>query len=131
MNTLTKISQPNIAKPRTIKQNKSLWKWFGDLAEVLNEAGLDQRVVLKPSIQIEWNKQAIHDHLWCPVQEAYIKEHSTTKLTTKDLNKIYEFLSRHLGEKFGVICDFPSVESNFLNETYGKIKPPSKVKRLD
>jgi hypothetical protein len=105
---------------RTPKQNKALWVYFENIAETLNEAGLDQRVVLKPSIQISWTKQAIHDYLWCPVQEAYIKEHSTTKLSTKDIDKIYDFLNRHLSEKFGVLVDFPSLEKSFLEQTYGR-----------
>ena len=50
-------------KQRTIKQNKSLHLWFRLLADTLNEAGLDMRTVLKPSISIEWNDKTIKKYI--------------------------------------------------------------------
>ena len=43
-------------KQRTLQQNKALHKYFEILADTLNEAGLDARVVLKPEIEIPWTK---------------------------------------------------------------------------
>lgn len=100
----------NNIKQRTQRQNKALHTYFQLLADTLNEAGLDMKIVLKPNIAISWNKQTVKDYLWRPIQEAYIKEHSTTKLSTKDITEIYEFITRHLGEKFGVFVEFPSAE---------------------
>lgn len=110
---------------RTAQQNKALHKYFEMLAETLNDAGLDMKVVLKPSIAIDWTKDSVKDYLWRPIQEAYIKEHSTTQLTTKDLNQIWAFLDRHLKEKFGQFAElpeFPSTEYNFLEDetNFGK-----------
>lgn len=105
-------------KQRTQQQNKALHKYFECLAETLNDAGLDMKVVLKPSVAISWTKDTVKDYLWRPIQEAYIQEHSTTKLTTKDINKMYDFLTRHLGEKFGVFVEFPSSDILNFNETY-------------
>jgi hypothetical protein len=101
----------------TRKQQKTLWVYFQLLAETFNESGLDMKVVLKPSIDIQWTKQSVHDYLWCPIQEAYIKEHSTTKLGRKDIDKIYDFLHKHLSEKFGAITEFPEFPSieNLIN----------------
>ena len=106
MNT-TKDNKKDI---RTAAQNRALHLWFQKVADELNAAGLDMRIVLKEDIQIDWTKKNIKEYLWRPIQEAYIKEHSTTKLTTKDIDKIYDFLSRHLGEKFGLFVAFPSLE---------------------
>jgi len=92
---------------RTEKQNRALHKFFTQLAEVLNDAGLDQRTVLKPNIQIPWSPESIKENLWRPVQEVYLGKRSTTELDTKDINAIYDIINRHLGERFGVFVDFP------------------------
>lgn len=108
------IDRENDKTQRTIQQNKSLWKFYELLATELNEAGLDQRKVLKESIQIPWSKQSIHDFLWIPIQEAVLKTDSTTDLSTKDIDEVYNTLNRHLGEKFSVHVPFPS-ESEIRN----------------
>jgi len=96
---------------RTTQQNKSLWLWFTLLAEKLNDAGLDMRVLLKEGIDIPWNKQTIHDFIWKPVQKALLQKDSTTKLLKKEeIDKVFDTLTRHLGTKFGVYQEFPSIE---------------------
>ena len=97
-------------KQRTLKQNNALHLMFEMLAEQLNEAGLDMRKTLKPSIDISWSKESVKDYLWRPVQEALVGKKSTTELTTKDIDKVFGTLNRHLGEKFGIELEFPSVE---------------------
>lgn len=107
---------------RTNEQNRALWLFFGLLAKELNDAGLDMRLVLKPSVQIPWTKDSVHDHLWVPIQQAM-----TSKSSTKDLDKISEIdeihttLTRHLAERFGLeIIPFPSDLSKIDN--YGVIE---------
>ena len=39
----------------------------------------------------------------------YGKE-STTELTTSEVSKVYEQIAKLIGEKFGVIIEFPSKE---------------------
>ena len=96
---------------RTTQQNKSLWLWFTLLAEKLNDSGLDMRVLLKEGIDIPWNKQTIHDFIWKPVQKALLQKDSTTKLLKKEeIDKVFDTLTRHLGTKFGVYQEFPSIE---------------------
>lgn len=92
---------------RTSQQNKAMHTFFTLVAEALNEAGLDMKAVLKPGVDIPWSSQTVKDYLWRPVQEIYMGKHSTTELTTKDVNKIWEVLNRHLGEK-GIHVAFPS-----------------------
>lgn len=93
---------------RTGQQNRALWLWFGRLAEALNGAGLDQRVVLESSVQIPWDKDAIHDRLWVPIQNALVKTDSTMELDKQQVSEVFEVLNRHLGERFGVYVSFPS-----------------------
>ena len=96
---------------RTSQQNRALHKWFEMLAEAFNDAGKDIREVMKPEIEIPWTAENIKNLLWRPVQEIYLQKKSTTELTTADIDKIYDILNRHIGEKFGIHVPFPSVDT--------------------
>jgi hypothetical protein len=107
---------------RTDQQNRALHLFFKLLADTLNDAGLDQRKVLKPGIEIPWTGETIKEQLWRPIQELYLKKRSTTELDTKDINNVYEVLNRHLAEKFGIHEPFPSLdELIYQEEQKGKL----------
>ena len=97
-------------KKRTTSQNNALHKYFELIADELNDAGLDMRVVLKPEVEIPWSKQTVKDYLWRPIQILQLKKTSTAILTIRDLDKVFETFNRHIG-KFGVCVPFPSIES--------------------
>lgn len=97
---------------RTLSQNAAMHKYFRDLAFALNDAGLDMRKTLKPSIDIPWTEDSVKRHLWRPIQQAMTDSHSTTKLDTKQVGEIYEVLTRHLASKFGISVPFPTREDN-------------------
>ncbi len=102
-------------KPRTTKQNASLHEYFGLLAEKFNDGGLDQKKVLakiKEGVDIPWSKESIKQSLWHPMQQAIIGEQSTTKLTTAQVNQVYEILNKWTAQTFGVSVEFPSNENN-------------------
>ena len=89
-----------IEKQRTYSQNRSLWLFMTMLADTLNDAGKDMRVVLKPTYSIPWTKDSVHDHLWLPVQKAMCGTESTQILhKTMQIDKIHEVIMRELGEK--------------------------------
>lgn len=101
---------------RTNQQNKALHKLFQLLASNLNEAGLDQRKVLKETIDIPWTEVAIKEQIWRPIQKAQLGKHSTTELTTKEIDQVFDTINKHLGEKFGIHVPFPSIEEILLME---------------
>ena len=109
-------------KQRTLQQNRAMHLYFTKLSEALNEAGLDMREVLKPSIDIPWTPKNAKDYLWKPIEGALLHKHSTTQLTTKEIDKVYDILNRHTSEKFGISILFPSIEevifSKPQNATY-------------
>ena len=109
-------------RQRTKLQNRALHKFFALLAEELNDAGYDMKKTLKPEIDIPWSKDTIKEYLWRPIQEAQLRKCSTTQLNTKEIDKIYNTLNRHIGERFGIHVPFPSI--NYLLEelTPGVIK---------
>lgn len=101
-------------KQRTVKQNRALHKYFGLLADQLNEHGLDMREVLKPGVEIPWSSITVKEYLWRPVQELQLKKESTTELTTKEIDKVFDTINRHIGEKFGIHIPFPSIEEEMF-----------------
>lgn len=96
---------------RTTKQNRALHLYFSQLAEALNDAGFDMRETIRQEIDIPWNAVTIKEYLWRPVMKKYTKEKSTKKLTTADIDKIFDIINRMIGERTGVYVPFPSIET--------------------
>lgn len=115
---------------RTELQNKALHLYFKLIAEALNTAGLDMRKVLKPEVDIPWSTETVKEYLWRPIQKLQLGKVSTTKLTTKDINLVYDTLNRHLGEKFGIQEDFPSIQT-IMYKKYGYAPSKPKIKATD
>lgn len=103
-------------KQRTLQQNKALHKLFEQTAKMLNENGLDMRAVINPEIDILWSAYTVKEHLWRPVQMAYLGKKSTTKLSTADLDKIYDIINKALAERTGLsLPPFPSIDEQLNN----------------
>lgn len=96
-------------KQRTIQQNRALHLYFQILADTLNDAGLDMKKILKPEIDIPWNKDTVKNFLWRPIQKAQINKKSTTELTTREIDLVFNTLNRHLSQ-FGIHESFPSFQ---------------------
>ena len=87
---------------RTDQQRKALELWCKLLAADLNKAGLDQRKVLKPGVEIPWGQESVKDQLFRPIFTAMTGKESTADAETSEYNQVYEVLSRHLSSKLGV-----------------------------
>lgn len=92
------------AGQRTLTQNAALHLFLGQLCDVLNDAGLDMRAVLKQDVEMPWTVENAKDYLWRPIQQALTGKQSTTEITTVEPTAIHETLARHLGQKLGVVC---------------------------
>lgn len=103
-------------KQRTLKQNRALHLLFIFLADELNGAGYDMRKTLKPGVDIPWNGGTVKEYLWRPIQKAQLQKESTTELTTKEIDEVFDTINRHLGERFGLHVDFPSIESIMMQQ---------------
>jgi len=96
---------------RSTAQNNALHLFLNRLAKELNEAGLDQRKVLKPTFAMDWTLIAAKEHLWKPIQKAMFNTDSTTELPKQEqIDSIHRTLMRELGEKFKLpYIPFPSL----------------------
>lgn len=113
--SLPAISTLSMEEKRTLKQNNALHLYFDLVAKELNDAGLDVRRTLKPSVDIWWSGEMVKELMWKPIQKLYLKKKSTKELNkVKDIDEIYEIMNRHLSEKFGSMgvnhIGFPSLE---------------------
>jgi hypothetical protein len=100
---------------RTNSQNRALHLFFSHLADELNNSGFDMKKVLKPTVDIPWSGRTIKEYLWRPIMKAQLNKDSTTELTTKEIDEVFDTITRHLGEKFGVYVEFPSIETIFIS----------------
>jgi hypothetical protein len=94
---------------RTSKQNRALHLWIRKLVLELDNAGLDMKAVLKPTVDIPWTDALAKQYLWKPVQMAMLGKESTKELETDEVSKVYETLNRHMANKFGVSIPFPEI----------------------
>ena len=98
-------------KIRTTRQNSALHLMFTQLADELTKAGLDMKKTLKPEIDIRWTPENIKEYMWRPIQVALLNKKSTTELTTREIDQVFDIICKHLGEKFGITIEFPSIET--------------------
>jgi hypothetical protein len=115
-----RITIEEVSPKRTPRQNRSLYKWLTWLAEVLNNAGLDQKKVLKPEIDIPWTQEAAKIHLWHPIQKAMFDIESTASMTKPQVGEVEKVLTRHLSQKFAVeIPEWPhyKTEEEYIEAT--------------
>jgi hypothetical protein len=95
---------------RTLTQNAAIHLYYRLLADAFNEAGLDVRQVFKPEADIPVTPELVKEQMWKPIQRALTKKESTTRLTTKEVNEVFEVMHRHISEKFGINVPFPTRE---------------------
>ena len=97
-------------KQRTITQNSALHKLFELWAKALNDAGYPVQVVIQKTPDIQFTKHNVKELLWRPIQKASLGKESTTKLTTTEIDTVYDEVNKFLAENFGIHEQFPSVE---------------------
>lgn len=105
--------QTTTEKQRSQLQNNALHVWLTQVSHALNDKGLDVRQVLSMSKrqEIPWTMAAAKDHLWRPVQQAYVGEKSTTRVSSTDYPAIYDILNKTFIEKMGIHVPWPCKEN--------------------
>jgi hypothetical protein len=96
---------------RTDKQHRALFKYLGDLANELNQAGVDQRMFIDhlKGWEIPITKDFLH-MVWKLKQGKMFLTDSTTQLTTAQVSQMYDTINMFVSTEFGVSTAFPSME---------------------
>ena len=101
----------NLPHKRSSQQNKSLHVLFQNISFELNRVGMEFTFhgIKGMEIQTTYTPEIVKEFIWKPLQNALLDKQSTTKLTTADINAIFEVLARWFADK-GIVIDFPSNE---------------------
>lgn len=110
---VVKLFQQHLAKFHIYIHFTGIKNYLEQVAEQLNERGLDMRAVLKESVNIPWTPKLVKEFLWKPVLKLLTGKTSTNDHTTKDVQQVFEIVNRHLA-KFGAHQPFPSVDAMLL-----------------
>jgi len=95
---------------RTQQQNKCLHSYLGQLADSLNARGDDFKKVVK--LPVSFTTENIKDYMFKPVMNAMYPEiESTTDLTTKQMQKVYEVFNNAMAERLCISGDWPNYEN--------------------
>ena len=95
-------------KAMTPKQQSAVHVYIRQIAQALNDAGLDMKSVLKPEVEIPWTEYSVKEFIWRPVQKSMIGKDSTTDLNSAEPSDVHRVVDRHLAEKFGISRPWPS-----------------------
>lgn len=97
-------------RKRTIRQNKSIHKWFEEVSRECNDRGIDMKVLVE-NLRVDTTPESIKD-IFREIGRAKYGKHSTADLTTKELMECYEEFNRLLGTH-SLHIGFPSQEFNY------------------
>lgn len=95
-------------KQRTLLQNRALHKGFQEIADMLVENGISLQKAFK-NLEIRPTKESIKS-IFRQVANAKFEVTSTTELTTKQIDQVWEDVTKALSENIGVYFPFPSYE---------------------
>ena len=103
-------------KPRTIRQNNSFHKYAELLAQALRDAGYeDMKTIIR--VPITPTKENVKEEMLRPVMKAMFPEiDSSAKLTTVQMQQLYEQMNLFTSERLGVSVDWPSSEPPIWEE---------------
>ena len=91
---------------RTSRQNDALHTYLREVARHMEAAGLDMKTVIKDGVPITPDERNVKKEMWMPIQRALTNKESTTELDTKEVNEVYQHMSRVLVQKYGIDVPF-------------------------
>jgi len=102
---------------RTAAQNRALHLLFRWIAEELNAAGIDHKVIfeiLKNYATVPWSETTIKEIIWRTLQWSHLHKQSTTQLTTTEIDDVFNILNKEILVPKGIVLDFPGIENLML-----------------
>ena len=107
-----KVELKRVKDKRSDQQNRSLHLFFTIISDHLNEIGQEYVYFgLKgKEISLPYTPELVKNFFWKPIQKALFETDSTTKLTTTQIDRIVDVITKFFGDK-GVLIEFPSLES--------------------
>ena len=99
----------------TRQQQKSLHKLFTDVSNEMRAQGIERRTVMRDlkgySCPID---AAFLKEVWRAIQYTQTGKHSTTELTTSEVQSVYDTFNVFLGEFYHIHLPWPSYDAMAL-----------------
>ena len=104
---------------QTDTQRNAEHLWFEQIAQALNDAGYDQKLVFSRAegLEVPNTKESVKDIFRAVARQLY-QVNSTAELTTGQTVKVGDAVARGFAVKFGIDVPWPSDES-LMNERTG------------
>ena len=96
-------------RKRTLAQNRAIHKFFQEAAVELNNAGIDQKLLLE-GLEVEHTFYSVKE-IFRAIGRAKFGKVSTADLTTKELQETFEEMQRMFA-RVGISMTFPSYEDS-------------------
>jgi len=112
------VTVKKVKNPRTVLQNRSAHLYFRMMADGLNNAGIDQVALMKSfkeGFKIPNTMESIKG-LFSRVAAVMLGEERTSRLSTKEIQQIYEAVDRGMNQKFGITYPWPSDQPPMITE---------------
>lgn len=111
------LAEP-VKKPRTNQQNRALFKYFKELADDLNGAGVDQKMFIDhlKGWEIPITKEFLHEIWKIKQAKMFPGQTSTTQMETNQVTQVYDAVNHFTGQTFGVSRLFPNEADRYLDE---------------
>jgi hypothetical protein len=109
-------------KKRTLTQNASLHKYCANISEKMNDAGFTQRQLIgsfKEGFELPVTPVMIKD-IFREVGNALYHKDSTARLTTIEIQKVYQVVDQRFGEITSCRCEWPSFDSQSAQRVENK-----------
>lgn len=100
---------------RTSQQNRSMHKYFQLVSDEAKNTGstFSDFIRNRPKMEMPWTPQRVKE-MWKAAAMHMYGVDSTTKLTTKQIDQVYDVVNKVLGEELNIHIPFPSKDN--LNE---------------
>ena len=97
---------------RTTQQNKSYWLWLTLLSQELNDSGQSMGDGKLIRVPLYFTPENLHEYVVKPYLNAlYPEKDSTTKLTTVEMQDLYQRLDQIIAERSQCSVPWPSEDS--------------------
>ena len=109
MKTVTVVEEKKVKSNWSSNQRKAFHVGCEELANYLNERGMDMRAVLKQEVDIPWNKDSVKNYIFRPIMKAMYGYESHTELKKiEEVSNLWDIAMKHLGERHHVeYMEFP------------------------
>lgn len=96
---------------RSNRQNNALHLYLSKWAELLNENGIGMKMIVRNDFDIPPTMELLKENVWRKIQISMFNKHSTTELSTDEINKIYDVINKEFGERYGLHVPWPCIET--------------------